>query len=388
MKILRVAGDLYPFQVGGGALHAHNMSRMQVKMGHEVTVYTAGGEGLPREETVEGYRIERFGPLFKIFGNAVMPSMFFRMLLDKKSYSVIHAHSHLYISTNICALIRKFKETPLIITNHGLMSQSAPGWLNDLYLATLGGWTFKAADRVICYTEEEKEEVARLGVDRRKIVVIHNGIDTSLFKPGDRQGNGGRLLWIGRFVPGKGVEYLIDAFSEAVKVKPWLKLMMIGNGPGLPAMKEKIRLLGLSDKITIKKFIPNTELSAVYQDADVFVLSSLMEGVPRTILEAMSSGLPIVCTELPQLRHIVDQCGLMVPLKDSKALAKMILLVASDPGLAYKLGKCGREKVVKYYSWDDTVSKTMLLYRDVILNIGASDYEGERSDAHPYGRPI
>jgi glycosyltransferase involved in cell wall biosynthesis len=364
------------------------MSIMQARLENEVTVYTAGSDGLPSSGAAEGYRIERIRPLMRLYGNPVMPSLFFRLLSESGKHDVIHAHSHLYLSTNICSLVRKLRPTPLIITSHGLASQTAPGWLNRIYLATLGRWTLNAADRIICYTEEEKKEMEMLGVDGRKICVIHNGIDTGLFRPAEKRGDGSRLLWIGRFVPGKGVSYLIDGFAEAVKAKESLRLEMVGRGPQLGAIREKIHALGLDDRITIKEYLPNEELPAVYRNSDIFILSSLTEGVPRTMLEAMSCGLPVICTDLPQLRRIVDGCGLLVPLRDSKALANAILRVSSDPGLAQSMGSCGRERVVRDFSWDETVRKTLQLYNEVIHCRRAYSYEGERCDAHPDGRTV
>ncbi len=364
------------------------MSIMQARLENEVTVYTAGGDGLPSSGAADGYRVERIRPLMRLYGNPVMPSLLLKLLSESGKYDIIHAHSHLYLSTNICSLVRKLRPTPLIITSHGLTSQTAPGWLNRIYLATLGRWTLNAADRVICYTDEEKKEMERLGVDGRKISVIHNGIDTALFRPAEKRGDGNRLLWIGRLVPGKGVSYLIDAFAEAAKAKESLRLEMVGRGPQLEATMKRISELGLGGKITIKEYLPNEELPQVYRNSDIFILSSLTEGVPRTMLEAMSCGLPVICTDLPQLRRIVDGCGLLVPLRDSRALADAILRVSSDPALAQSLGSRGREKVANGFSWDETVRKTLQLYHEVIQCRRAYSYEGERCDAHPDGRTV
>lgn len=388
MKILRIAGDLYPATVGGAALHAHNMSIRQAGQGHEVTVFTAGKDGLPDVETIDGYGVRRFRSPIKLYGNPVMPSLFLRLAAENGRFDIVHAHSHLYIATNVCALVRLFSDTPLVITNHGLTSQTAPTWLNRLYLVTLGRWTFNAADRVICYTEEEKGAMEKLGVDGGKIRVIHNGIDTDLFRPADKVGAGDRLLWIGRFVPGKGVEYLVDAFAEAINVRPGLSLTMVGQGPQLDGIKEKIRGLGLDQAIRIVEFVPNEALPDVYRDADIFLLSSLAEGVPRTLLEAMACGLPVICTGLPQLKRIVHGCGLTVPPGDSHTLAKAIQMLVSNPGLAHELGVGGRERVQKNYSWDDTVQKTLLLYGDIIESRRSYRYESERSHAHPSRRTV
>ncbi len=90
------------------------------------------------------------------------------------------------------------------------------------------------------------------------------------------------------------------------------------------------------------------------------------EGIPRTVLEAMSCGVPIVCTELPQFVSVVEGCGLLVPVEDSQALAEGILKIISDKELVRKLGENGRMKVVESYSLEDTVKNTVQLYEELI----------------------
>ena len=108
---------------------------------------------------------------------------------------------------------------------------------------------------------------------------------------------------------------------------------MVGAGHLKESIERKIRDLDLSKNISIREFVPNSELPEIYRNSNVFMLPSLNEGVPRTILEAMSCGIPIVCTELPQLVDVVEGCGV---------------------------------KVVENYSWEDTVKKTIQLYEELI----------------------
>lgn len=363
MKILRVASDLYPSVVGGVGLHAHEMSKWQAKMGHDVTVYTSNIDGRPQQEQLDGYEVVRFKPIVKSLGNAIMPNMLPELLKNEKEFDVIHAHSHLFFSTNLCSLVRKIKSTPLVITNHGLISQTAPQWVQMLYLPTVAKWTYDAADRVICYTEEDKLMLEDLGVDHSKIAVIHNGIDTDLFSPGGKGKNKEwkQILWVGRFTPGKGVEYLIDAFKMLLDDFPEAKLVMVGRGPMREVIEEKT--VGLSN-VSIQDFVPNSELPNLYRDSDVFVLPSLYEGFPRTIMEAMACGVPIVCTDLPQFAEIVNDCGLVVPVGDSRGLASSIGEILSGESLSKRLGENGRKTAVKNYSWEDTVRKTINVYRD------------------------
>lgn len=239
-------------------------------------------------------------------------------------------------------------------------------WVHKIYFPTIAKWTFKSADKIICYTKSEKSLLEKLSIDSDKIIVIHNGIDTEVFVPCKNEKINNRILWIGRFTPGKGVKYLINAFEILVKSYPSLKLLLIGDGPQKKDIEYKIQYLGLSKNIDVKEFVPNSELPEIYQNSDVFVLPSLNEGIPRTMLEAMACGIPIVCTELPQLANIVDGCGLLVPKNNSQALAESISKIMSNRNLAQKFGSNGRAKIVDNYSWEDTVKKTIRLYEELI----------------------
>ncbi|NAS88601.1 glycosyltransferase family 1 protein [ANME-1 cluster archaeon AG-394-G21] len=369
MKILRVVSDLYPSIVGGLGLHAHEMSKEQARLGHDVTVYTSNIDERPTQEYKDGYRIQRFKPVIKIGGNSLMPLLFFKLFKTRNDFDIIHAHSHLFFSTNLCAFVRRLGSSPLVITNHGLISQTVPMWVHKIYIPTIAKWTFKSADRIICYTEKEKLMLKKLGIDSDKIAVIHNGTDTNMFSPCEKEKNSNQILWIGRFTPGKGVKYLIDAFNIILKEYSDFKLLMVGMGPLKENIEQKIQDLNLSKNIIIKEFVPNSELPEIYQNSDIFVLPSLNEGIPRTILEAMSCGIPVVCTELPQLVNVVYGCGLLVPVKDSQALAEGILRIVSDRNIAQKFGRNGRDKVVENYSWEDTVKKTVQLYEELTQEV-------------------
>ena len=367
LKILRVTGEIYP-NGGGIGLHAHEMSTYQAKMGCKVVVYTAKIDSSEDHEYRDGYEIFRFKPIVKPIGNYIIPNIFLHLIRKRNLFDVVHAHSHLFFLTNLCAMARKIKSPPLVITSHGLVSQTAPYWLNKIYLHTVAKWTFSTADKVICYTDYEKNELTTMGIDPNKVEVIHNGINTDLFTPSKRGSHNMQILWVGRFVKGKGIKYLIDAFDVLIKQYPELRLVMIGSGIEKDKIKEKIHKLQLNN-IIMKDFIPNSEMVKVYQNSDVFVLPSLEEGIPRTILEAMACGIPVVCTELPQLVNIVEGCGLLVPVKNSQALAEGISRVVSNRELAQKFGRNGRDKVVENYSWDDTVKKTIQLYEELIQEV-------------------
>ncbi|WP_269848907.1 glycosyltransferase family 4 protein [Methanosarcina horonobensis] len=96
MKILRVAPDIYPHTVGGFGIHIHEMSKEQVRLGHNVTVYTASEGVEPEYKADDGYYVRNFKPLIKVLGNSIMPSMLFNLLEEQSNYDIVHAHSHLF----------------------------------------------------------------------------------------------------------------------------------------------------------------------------------------------------------------------------------------------------------------------------------------------------
>jgi len=371
MKILRVASDLYPYVTGGNAIHAHEMPVMQAEMGHEVTVFTLPPGDRTQPEHTNGYsRIDYSVPL-RLLGNSLSPGLFFKLMRQRNHYDIIHAHSHLYFSTNLCAAVKKFGSAPLIITNHGIMSSSAPEWVNNTYMKTLGRATLNAADRIICYTPLEKQTfVNEFGISPDKIELIPNGIDPQMFCPPQRPPEDGRTaLFVGRLVSGKGAHFLIEAANILKGQYPDLKVVLVGDGPAKHDIENLIERYRLQDMVSLRDFSPYNEMPEIYQTSSIFVLPSLHEGVPRTMLEAMACGLPVILSDFPHLKDIVQSAGLMFPKGDAGALAESVATLLEDEKTAREFGRNGRNKIINDYSWKKTVELTCKLYEDTLESI-------------------
>ncbi|GAA0668908.1 glycosyltransferase family 4 protein [Natronoarchaeum mannanilyticum] len=360
MRILRVAQKLYPDTKGGGQYHVHAMSRDQAAMGHDVTVLTTrDDESLPRIEETHGYTVVRVSPGVTIAGNDVSPAVA-RYLwgVDAESFDVIHAHSHLYFSTNLAALKRRLGDIPLAITNHGLYSQSAPEWVFDLYLKTLGRWTFNRADVVFCYTETDEQRLRDLGIETR-IDVVSNGIDTERFTPEGPESDliasdGPVVLFVGRLVEGKRPSIAVSSFADLLSEHPDAELVFCGDGPLREELEQQATDLGIDDAVTFLGHVSYDAMPEVYRSSDVLLLPSRAEGVPRTVLESMSSGIPVVVNELDQMAGVVGDGGHIVDVGDREETVS-----ALSSGLdASALGKRGRERVTGDYRWLDTVDRT------------------------------
>jgi len=330
MKILRVASDLYPYSIGGLGLHVHELSKEIVKRGHQVTVFTCEKSPKSSHNFVEGYNVYYFKPLTLSFGISVSPSMLPSLLNKVDEFDIVHAHSHLFFSTYMAAFVRKFKKTPFIVTNHGFVSQKLPLSIQKIVLPIVAKWTYSYADAVICYTSEMKEEMENWGIRTENVRIIHNGVNAEFFRPLNNNKKEFDIIWVGRYVPGKGIEFLIQSISKLKKEFNNLKVLMIGSGPLKKSIEELIIKSNLSNHISLIENISNDDLLYYYNKSKLFVLTSIEEGVPRTILEAMACGLPVVCSDLPQLKTLIDRSGILVPKKDTISIANAVIKILND----------------------------------------------------------
>ncbi|MCU4800368.1 glycosyltransferase family 4 protein [Halobacteria archaeon HArc-gm2] len=361
MRILRVAQHLYPDTKGGGQYHVHAMSRDQAAMGHDVTVLTTRVDAdQPRIEETDGYTVVRVPKGVTVAGNQISLSVA-RYLwgAGSEEFDVIHAHSHLYFSTNLAALKRRFEDIPLAITNHGLYSQSAPQWVFGWYLKTLGRWTFNQADVVFCYTDTDRERVRDLGVTSR-IEVVSNGIDTDRFTPDGPTSeliaaDGPIVLFVGRLVEGKRPEDAIRAASQVRGRRSDVELYLCGDGPLRDEVVELAGELEIDDATHFLGHIPYDEMPKVYRSGDVLILPSRAEGVPRTVLEAMASNVPVISSRLEQTAGIVECSGETVEIGNVEGYAASLeRLLAADSTRE----QSSRQTVTSEYNWERTVRRT------------------------------
>ncbi|MCM8800412.1 MAG: glycosyltransferase family 4 protein [Candidatus Omnitrophica bacterium] len=236
--------------------------------------------------------------------------------------------------------------------------------------------------KIIVVSKSVAKRFAWLNKDR--LALIYNGVDVNRFSPGKDDFNLRNYFGIkpsqkvigtlGRFSPRKGYETLIYAIKEVIKGFPEVKFLWVGEGDINLKMKfiDKIKKLGITEHFILTGFYE--EVWHLLKIMDIFCLPSLSEGFSRSILEAMSTGLPVVATRvggnLEIIEHKVD--GLLVPPEDPQALACALIELLSNEEEAKKMGLAGRQKVVERFSIEKNVTLTERLYEEVLLK----DYEG------------
>jgi glycosyltransferase involved in cell wall biosynthesis len=353
MRILRVAQKVYPEVKGGGPYHVHAMSRDQAARGHDVTVLTVGERG---EAERDGYRVVRRPATVSALGNDISVGVARYLRRHADAFDVVHAHSHLYFSTNLAAVVRRLGGPPLAVTNHGLYSQTAPEAVFDTYLRTAGRWTFDRAEVVFCYTEADRERLRGVGVTA-PVEVVPNGIDTSRFTPdgptSDRLPDGEPVvLFVGRLVEGKRPGDAVAALDRLRETHPDARLVVCGDGPLREELGDEVAERDLSSAVTFLGHVPYDEMPAVYRGADALVLPSRAEGLPRTVLEALASGVPAVVSDLEQVAPVVEGVGRTVPVGDVEGFATALRSVLDGTD------REPRTAVVDDHDWSSTVAQT------------------------------
>jgi glycosyltransferase involved in cell wall biosynthesis len=196
-----------------------------------------------------------------------------------------------------------------------------------------------------------------------KVVVVHCGVDTSVFQARTaptphEQGQGPfRLLCIGTLHEVKGQTYLIEACQLLQKRGIEVDCHFAGDGPDLDALTAQAAAAGLTDRMHFHGRLTRGEIVQLLHSADVVVTPSVpsrdgrREGIPVALMEAMGSGVPVVASDLSGIPELVenDVCGLLAPPRDVDALADALERLYYDPALRRRLGEAGRDKVVREF---------------------------------------
>jgi len=365
MRIAQVTKYFHPHH-GGIESNVLGISRGIVDKGNNVLVFTSNIPRSRRHEVHEGIEIHRATNLFTAFNAPLSPGILLGLLT--KDYDLIHVHSPDPFNEVFAWLASRIKGKPLVITYHSDIIKDRFYHLPfRLLFGIIEGRILKHATRIIATTQAYADGSRALRKFKNKIVVIPNFVDAGEFNPDidgsrvrERYGLGKDkiVLFFGRLVPYKGVEYLIDAFKEMKNAT----LVVAGRGP----LREK--LMKRAKKIPNVRFIvpDDDEIPLLYSCCDVFVLPSVTraEAFGIALLEAMASGKPTITTDMSGMPSVVGDTGILVKPKDSKALRKAIQKLLSDKNLRKDLGERARSKVEEEFTLPIVVEKTERLYNE------------------------
>ena len=371
MHIARVVHVFYPEAIGD-PYNSYELSLRQAARRHRVTVIT-----WTRQRTAHWEKItDRFevcrskGINFKLDGvisdYPFLPNL--ASVLKNIKPDIVHAHSHLFLSTFTAIKEAKKLRLPSVLTVGGVsvVRDAFINFIQQSYLYTVGKWIFRNASRIICLTRSDAYEVMKYGADSSKIRIVPNAVDLNMFKPSKEKSNDPLFVWVGRFVPEKGLHHLVKAIEIVVRECKEAKFILIGDGPMLPLIKKVVKNSGLNDYVRFTGVMDPKSVSHFLSKATGFVFPSLKEGMPKAVLEAMACGLPIIASNISGIDEFVTNGydGLLVPPEDHQALGEAIMNVISDRNLAAKLGANARKTVETNHNWDTVLGVLDSVYEE------------------------
>ena len=387
MKILMLTWEYPPRIVGGIARVVHDLSKRLIKDGHEVTVVTYQDGDTPEYENdkgVEVYRVQNYMIHPNNFIDWVMQLNFNMVakaseLIQKNGkFDVIHAHD--WLVANAAKTLKTSFDIPVVATIHATEAGRNSGihdetqrYIND----TEWLLTYEATEVIVNSNFMKGHVQGLFGLPFDKINVVSNGINLTNFNGIERDYDFRRqyamdnekiILYMGRLVYEKGVQYLISAMPKILDNYHDAKLVIAGKGGMLDELKQQVDSMGLSNKVYFTGYLNSKQVQKMYKCADIAVFPSTYEPFGIVALEAMLAGVPAVVSDVGGLNEIVDhrENGMKSYAGNSNSIADSVLSLLYDKQLAANVAKKAKTKVKEQFNWNKIAQDTHYVYEKAI----------------------
>ena len=374
MKIAMFGHKRIPSREGGVEIVTEELSTRMVKAGHEVVCYNRSGHHVSGEEFdggketfYKGVRLKSVPTLDKKGLAAATASVFSALSSAFSRAQVVHIHAE--GSAVMCWLPKLFGKK-VIVTVHGL-DWAREKWNHGFaskYIRLGEKMAVRFADEIIVLSRSVQAYFDT--TYGRKTVYIPNGVTRPEIRPADEITNrwglekDGYILFLGRLVPEKGVHYLIEAFGQIQTDK---RLVIAGGGSDAREYEQKLRELAGSDgRILFTGFVQGQALEELYSNAYVYVLPSDLEGMPLSLLEAMSYGNCCLVSDIPECTEVVEQYAEVFGKGDIADLARRLQALCGREDIVANRKERAGDFICAKYNWDDVTHRTLELYRESV----------------------
>ena len=383
MKILQIVPYFLPYH-GGQERYVYNLSKYLVKMGHEVHVATSNYPDHGKDEIIDGITIKRYKCLARPLRNPLTPGM---LLLGNeiKKFDIVHTHNEHSFAAMVAAYLRKRTDVPLILTCHGqlIFGSKTVDYFERVYSRTVGRKIFNVMDVIVVNSIMDRDYLMSINPNiSEKIKVLHNAVDSEFFETTTTSAsyhdgedkikdaiscNSKTILFVGRLIKRKGIEWLIKAMNIIINElkRNDVLCILVGEGEDHNYFKVLVDELDLGDYVLFTDSISNEDLIWMYKNIDIFTLPSLSEVCPTVVLEAMYFGLPVVATAIPGVKDHFKEVTLLVPPKNEDRLAEAIIKLLDDEELTRRLSKAGAELIKGKYTWDVVAKEYEEIYSEM-----------------------
>lgn len=360
-----------PSREGGVEIVVEELCTRMVAQGHNVTCYNRGGHHVSGSE-YDSKRLKEYKgiklktvPTIEKKGLAAVSSSFFAALCCAfGKYDVVHIHAE---GTAFFCWLPKLFHKRVIVTVHGI------DWQREKWKSGFGSKfihkgeknAVKYADEIIVLSKGVQDYFEK--IYGRKTVFIPNGVSNHIErKPQIIKNKFGLdkdeyILFLGRLVPEKGIKYLIEAFKQVDTEK---KLVIAGGSSDTSEFENEMKELAKEDKrIIFTGFVQGQELEELYSNAYVYALPSDLEGMPLSLLEAMSYGNCCLVSDIPECAEVVEDKALIFKKADVKDLQSKLQDACDHSEKVDAHKKQAADFICSKYNWDEIVQATLKLYR-------------------------
>ncbi|MBI1903237.1 MAG: glycosyltransferase [Planctomycetia bacterium] len=288
--------------------------------------------------------------------------------------ALVHAHQYTPFFYALASGIMR-RRPPVLFTEHGRFFPDRPRWKRIVF----NRMALRRRDRVVAVGEAVRQALIRNeGIPAGRVGVIYNGVDLQRIA---RQGTRGAevrrelslepdelaILQVARLDGLKDHGTALRTMERVVRRCPRARLLLVGEGPERAGIEHEIRRRRLGSWVQLLGL--RTDVPRLLAAADIFLLTSISEGIPVTLIEAMAARLPVVATSVGGVPEVVvrGQTGLLAPARDDAALADAVLRLARDPVERQRMGNEGHERATQLFSQEDMHAAYARLYEEMAL---------------------
>ena len=351
MKILWASHrDIKNNKAGGSERVIYEVSRRLALRGHQITWLTGGWNGAKASEDIDGIMIRRYRG--RIAPHLALPVVAnhrtdFDVIVDDLSHAVPWFSPILTSIPGIAHFYHLHEKTlpgQVSFTLSKIISK-----MERLYPLIYKNWPF------ITISEDSKNDLIELGIDKNRISVIFPGVDTDLFKPGNKTPTP-QLVYFGGMRPYKRPEHAIYALDKLIRKGISASLVMIGDGPSLPVLEKTVREMGLDSKVKFTGKVSDEDLAAIVRESWINIHCSVSEGWCLSAMEAAATGIPTVAYRVPGISNSVvdNQTGLLAADDDLMMLSDLVMETIKSSHERFSMN-C-RKHAMKY-SWAKTATE-------------------------------
>lgn len=373
LKIAMIGHKRIPSREGGVEIVVEELSTRLANQGHTVVAYNRKGHhvsGKKYDGSGSNRKTARFKgvkivnvPTLTHSGLDALTSSFFATFISLFGhYDAIHYHAE---GPSAFLWLPRLFGIRTVVTIHGLDWQRAKWGRFASFFLKLGERTAaKYADEIIVLSKNTQEYFR--DTYKRETVFIPNGIERPLLRKAFRiralwdLEKDGYILFLGRIVPEKGLHYLIEAFKQLDTSK---KLVVAGGVSGTAGYAEMVKAQACSDcRILFTDFVQGQVLEELYSNAWAYVLPSDLEGMPISLLEAMSYGNCCLVSDIPECAEVVEDKALLFKSGDVRDLTDKLDLICRDKKTVFRYKRSAADYITGKYNWHDTAAMTEKLY--------------------------